>query len=182
MPTYFMGLNKWIRDFNRFTIIHLWHIACTILHSRLHLVTKVTCMPCLAIDFHRTTASSIQHGVMKLPKANDNFEVHTHLGNIKTTCILNHYGCMAVQAVVMVILVAWQYELLYWQHKPHVAILWLRALTPQSSVAVTHLHTGCCSFYLPQRGGIPSWDCLLGGWNPDLLHAHREHASEWPTT
>ena len=36
-----------------------------------------------------------------------------------------------------------------WQHKPHVAILRPRASTPQSPVAVTHLHTGCCSFYLP---------------------------------
>ena len=45
-----------------------------------------------------------------------------------------------------------------------------RALTQQSSLAVTHLHSGCCSFCLLRRGGILSRDCLLRGVNPDLLN------------
>ena len=45
-----------------------------------------------------------------------------------------------------------------------------RALTPQSSVAVTHLHTGCCSFYLPQRDGIQSRDRLSRRLNRPPAH------------
>jgi hypothetical protein len=66
-----------------------------------------------------------------------------------------------------------------WQHKPHVAILRPRALTSQSSVAVTHLHTGCCSFYLPRRDGILSRDCLLR-LSPGPPAHMSEHASERP--
>jgi hypothetical protein len=55
-------------------------------------------------------------------------------------------------------------------HKPRAAILRPRALTLQSSAAVTHLHTGRCSFYLPRRNGTLSRDCLLRKLNPDLLY------------
>ena len=70
-------------------------------------------------------------------------------------------------------------------HKPHVAnrpISRPHDLHSQSSVAVTHLHTGCCSFYLPRRAGILSRDCLLRGLNPGPPAHMNEHASERPTT
>ena len=58
-----------------------------------------------------------------------------------------------------------------WHQKSHATILRPHAITTQSSVAVTHLHTVCCSFYLPRRDGILSRDCLLRNLNPDHLHA-----------
>jgi len=44
------------------------------------------------------------------------------------------------------------------------------ALTLQSSVVVTHLHTNCSSFYLPRRDGSQRQACPLRGSNPDLLY------------
>jgi len=48
-----------------------------------------------------------------------------------------------------------------WLHMPHVTILRSHALIPQSSVAVTQLHTNCFSFYLLLRDGRQSQACLL---------------------
>ena len=56
-------------------------------------------------------------------------------------------------------------------HKPHVAISRPHDLIPQSSVAVTHLLTGCYSFYLSFRYEILNRDYLLQGLNRDLLNA-----------
>jgi len=64
-------------------------------------------------------------------------------------------------------------------HKPHVTYLTAARFTfavfcsdlhSQYSVMVTHLHTNCCSFYLPWRNGRQSRACPLRGSNPDPLH------------
>jgi len=67
-------------------------------------------------------------------------------------------------------------SVLHMLHNPLVTISRPHALTRQSSVAVTQLHTNCSSLYLRRRDGSQSQAGLLRGSNPDLLYS--AHMSE----
>ena len=82
-------------------------------------------------------------------------------------------SCMVIKSTLKVILAGHLEMFVFNFLRPH-------ALTLLSSVAVTNLYTGCCSFYLSRRDSILSPDCP--GIEPGPPARMSEHVSERPMT